>query len=136
MGTHKLFEQIRRHAKSPRTYIFGFALYLTNTFDDGDADRVALEITKRSGGDLVEYDPGVAYGEVFTDEDDFALDPIEEGATGIEYHIQSIPIENKTIPQKVLRRLQRGKPRFEIVHASLMLATPQMYRSRRGASIR
>ncbi|KKN25990.1 hypothetical protein LCGC14_0879280 [marine sediment metagenome] len=102
MKINDLFETWTDPQKQARVE---FELILSDTFDEDDADQVALKVADQSGGELDEYDPGMHYGKYFDD---------VVGHRLIEYRIISIPKKNISIPRKILRRLQRGKPKFDV----------------------
>lgn len=82
----------------------GFGLVITDDFTEEDAINVAEKVAEQSHGELDDYqefnDP------MFTD---------PEEVPHMEFRIY-IPEDNIELPRKFLRRLSRGKPRFEVYY--------------------
>ena len=82
------------------TYV-EFGLVITDTFTVDDAADVAYKVAEQSDGEL--------------DASSGLRQASETLGHYVEFRIY-LPEDNIELPRKILRRLSRGKPRFEIFH--------------------
>ncbi len=92
MKAHELFEQ-----DEPDFYDAVFDLILTDDFGKQDADRVAQTVADQVGGKV--------------DVGDHLIDVENQF---MRYLVYEIPSKNVEAVEKILRRLSRGKPRFQL----------------------
>lgn len=114
MKTHELFEQQwPGSTTAPDFYDATFDLILTDDFGKQDAERIAQMVADQVGGKLDVGDHLIDVIGGYVEPDELEADDVIENQF-MRYMVYEIPSENVEMVEKILRRLSRGKPRFQL----------------------